>query len=75
MSGFESVLPTVVLAVGIIVLLWQLNSIQDEIRRLRSELVNFHTAADVASSTSAGLLSDICLLLRDARSRSGVHMR
>ena len=75
MSGFESVLPTVVLAVGIIVLLWQLNSIQNELGRIRSELVNFRTAADVASSTSAGLLSDICLLLRDARSRSGFQMR
>ena len=64
MPAFESALPTVVLAVGIIVLLWQLNSIQDEIRRMRSELVNFRTAVDAASSTSAGLLSDICLLLR-----------
>jgi hypothetical protein len=75
MSAFESVLPIVVLAVGIIVLLWQLSSLQDELVRIRGELVNLRTAADVASSTSAGLLSDIYFLLRDERSRSGVQTR
>ena len=67
MPAFAAVLPTVVLAVGIIVLLWQLNSIQDELGRIRSELVNFRATTDVASSTSAGLLSDIYFLLRDGR--------
>jgi hypothetical protein len=75
MSAFESVLPTVVLAVGIIVLLWQLSSLQDELARIRGELVNFRTAADVASSTSTGLLSDIYFLLRDERSRNGAQTR
>jgi hypothetical protein len=64
-----------VLAVGIVVLLWQLSSIHDELARIRGELVNFRTATDVASSTSAGLLSDIYFLLRDERSRGGVQTR
>jgi hypothetical protein len=60
-----------VLALGIIVLLWQLSTIHDELGRIRGELANLRGAVDAASSTSAQLLSDIYFLLRDERSRSG----
>jgi hypothetical protein len=69
MFAFESVLGPLVLAVGIIILLWQLASIHDELGRIRSELVNARTAADDAASTSARLLSDIYFLLRDEQWR------
>jgi hypothetical protein len=69
MFAFESVLGPLVLAVGIIILLWQLASVHDELGRIRSELVNARTAADDAASTSARLLSDIYFLLRDEQWR------